>query len=184
MNELVDEINDRLRGSVSDSDFEMQETDITVKDYEYYEAKKLEEAPDLVKEQEKNNSQPVVDSYTGEIRRYRSAGALGTFCKKEICTEPTETDSKMYEPLETTIEKCSRAPALRQLMMNEAMFTDGSPDPDMDKDFDETLRSGYDITDAAETMQQIGDALATPRTTNDAQQSAKDEKEPEQAAAE
>lgn len=171
MNDVINEINDRLNNIASNIDMEIKEPNIIVKDYQYYENIKLEQAPSLVEALKTNNSKEVVDDFTGEICRFRTPYCLGSYCHKEVCTEPTETDSKMYEPLETTIEKCSRAPALRALMKNQMLFSDGTPNPDLDKDFDETMTSGYDIADASESMQKIGEAIATPKTKSEAKRS-------------
>lgn len=175
MNDIVNEVNDRLDNSLQSIDMEIKEKPEIIRDCEYYEQLKLDEAPKLIEEQEKNNHSTVINEFTGEIYQFRSLNALGSYCCKEICTEPSETDSKMYEPLETTIEKCSRGPALRQFMKNQDIIVDGYPDPDLDKDFDVTMAQGYDVADTYEPLTEISEAMnQTKPTTNEAKQSAKE----------
>lgn len=110
-------------------------------------------------EVKKANAQ-VIDKFTGEIKRYRSMANPGNYHDATIITEESMTDTSNYEPIETTIEKCSRSGFLAEYMAREKLNDKESA---LDEDINDFSNlnpspvdmSGFDLSQAKEMETEI-----------------------------
>lgn len=93
----------------------------------------------------------VFDPFTGEECRCRSPLTKGSFTKLEVNTEESMTDSTLYESLDDTIKKMSRADAIRALKSVDSAFNN-KEEPDFD-DLDVTQSGNFDLCDIPEAME-------------------------------
>lgn len=105
----------------------------------------------------------VINKFTGEVRPFRSMANPGNYHDSTVIVAPSDTDTSEYEPLETTIERCSRSGYLKEYMAKmELLDKQNALDEDpSDFDFapDEVERPGYDISDARESLANIEEDL-------------------------
>lgn len=120
----------------------------------------MEELIAFQKEQlERQKNARVVNKFTGEVRRFRSTLNAGNYDDGTIIVEPSDTDTSDYEPLETTIERCSRSGYLqeyvrRMQLADSEVLVDNDPNNfDFEPDIIET--SGFDLADAKEKETEI-----------------------------
>lgn len=124
----------------------------------------IEELIEVKKKQDAANAKiQIVDKFTGEVRRFRSMSNVGSFQDHTVVIEPSVTDTSDYEPLETTIERCSRSGYLREYMEREKILDKSNALDEDPNDFDfepsPVETPGFDLTDAKELETQMIDNL-------------------------
>lgn len=133
----------------------------------------IEELIKLKDEQEVRKANAVVvNKFTGEVKPFRSMANPGNYHDASINTEESVTDTSEYEPLETTIERCSRSGFLREYMAKmEALDKQNAMDEDPnDFDFEPSPveTPGFDLSDAkaleTELVNKLKDTPASKAT--------------------
>lgn len=129
----------------------------------------IDELKKIKQEQEDRISDAsIFDPFTGEECRCRSPLTKGSYTKLEVNTEESMTDSTLYESLDDTIKKMSRADAIRALKSVDSAFHN-EEEPDFD-DYDVTQSGNFDLCDIPEAMEnaRIKDSvLAKSATTKE-----------------
>lgn len=130
----------------------------------------IEELIKLKDEQEARKAQSIViNKFTGEIRPFRSMSNPGNYHDASIITEESVTDTSEYEPLETTIERCSRSGYLREYMSRIEMYDKENALEEDPNDFDfkpspiET--PGFDLSDAKSLETELVNELKNTPTS-------------------
>lgn len=138
----------------------MTETNIEKLGYNEPHQYDIEELIELQNQQlQRQKKASVVDKFTGEVKRYRSMANPGNYDDGTIIVAPSETDTSEYEPIETTIERCSRTGYLRDYMAKmkaydkENVVDNNSDNFDFEPDIIET--PGFDLADAKEKETEI-----------------------------
>lgn len=111
----------------------------------------------------KQKKATVIDKFTGEIRRYRSMSNPGNYHDATVIVEPSVTDTSDYEPLETTIERCSRSGYLRDYMARMKAYDEANAVDEDPNNFDfepsPVETPGFDLSDAKEHEAEILEAF-------------------------
>lgn len=106
------------------------------------------------KQLQRQKNARVINSLTGEVCRFKTNLDRGTYDDGTIIVNPSETDVSSYEPLETTIERCSRSGYLAEYMKQMQVNSSQNPvDEDVNNfDFEPGYEQtpGLDLSDAKE----------------------------------
>lgn len=124
----------------------------------------IEELIDLQKKQElRKANATVVNKFTGEVRPFRSMSNPGNYHDATINTEESVTDTSEYEPLETTIERCSRSGYLAEYMAKMKLYDQQNAIEEDPNDFSfepsPVETPGFDLSDAKERETEIINSL-------------------------
>lgn len=125
----------------------------------------IEELIDLQKKQElRKANATVVNKFTGEVRPFRSMANPGNYHDATINTEESVTDTSEYEPLETTIERCSRSGYLAEYMAKMKLYDQQNAVEEDPNDFSfepsPVETPGFDLSDAKERETEIVNSLS------------------------
>lgn len=119
----------------------------------------------VARDEKKANAQ-VVDKFTGEIKRFRSMSNPGNYHDATIITQESVTDTSEYEPLETTIEKCSRSGFLAEYMKREKLLDNSNALNEDVNDFNFTPspveQPGFDLSQAKELEHEMLNSNTQP----------------------